>query len=193
VYGRLLLALGYLSAPFAGPGSAVITAAGWLSLGAETRKPTYAWVGLAGLLGVAGVLSGRYGGVEGLEGVGGLLLLAYYVLSIALIWMVGIRSNNGALKAAAFFLAVAFLLAATGAGSVHDAAVAASGGVADWGGVTWANEAASSMIERIGGAEALAKLFAAVGAVFAAIGFMGFQEGESGLSREEQVFSIGVY
>jgi len=193
VYGRLLLAVGYLSAPFAGPGSAVITAAGWLSLGAEARRPTYAWVGLAGLLGVAGILAGEYGYLPGLQGVGGLLLLTYYVLSIAMVWITGIKGNNGALKAAAFFLAVSFLLAATGAGSVRDATVAASGGVVDWGGVAWANQAASSVIEAIGGVASLARLFAAVGAVLAAIGFMGLQEQAETVSREEAVFGLGVY
>ena len=193
MYGRLLLALGYLSAPFAGPGSAVITSAGWLVYGSETGRPTYSWVGLAGLLGVAGVLAGRYGAASaGLEGVGGLLLLAYYVMSIALLWIVGVRSGNAALKAASVALAVAFVLAASGSGSVSDTAVAASGSVVDWGGLGWANAAAHSFIEAIGGPAALARVFAAVGAVFAAIGFMGLNEAQAA-SREETIFSMGVY
>jgi hypothetical protein len=194
LYGRLLLALGYLSAPFAGPGSAVITSAGWLVYGSETGKPTYGWVGLAGLLGVAGVLAGKYGaGMPGLEGVGGVLLLLYYVLSIALLWIVGVRSGNGALKVAAAALAVAFVLAASGTPTVDDAAVAASGSVVDWGGLSWANAAAHSFIEAIGGPAALARVAAAVGAVFAAIGFMGLQEASQSAAREEAIFGIGVY
>ena len=192
MYGRLLLALGYLSAPFAGPGSAVITAAGWLVYGSETRRPTYSWVGLAGLLGVAGVLAGRYGSVSGFEGGGGLLLLAYYVLSIAMIWFVGVKNGNGALKLAAAFLAVSFILAASGSSNVSEAAVAASGRVVDWGGLSCANEAAHNLIEAVGGPVALARLSAAAGAVFAAIGFMGLAEARQGM-HEETVFSMGVY
>ncbi len=195
MYGKLLLALGYLSAPFAGPGSAVITAAGWLAYGSEVKRPTYSWVGLAGLLGVAGILAGKYGtGLSGLEGAGGLLLMAYYVLSIAMIWILGVKTNNGSLKLAAGLLAVAFLLAATGSSSVTDATVAASGSVVDWGGLTWANAAAKNFIEAIGGTAALARLFAAAGAIFAAVGFLGLNERESeGFMREETVFNIGTY
>jgi len=194
LYGRLLLALGYLSAPFAGPGSAVITSAGWLVYGSETGRPTYGWVGLTGLMGVAGVLAGKYGaGLPGLEGVGGVLLLAYYVMSIALLWVGGVRSGNGALRVAAAALAVAFVLAASGSGTVTGTAVAASGSVVDWGGLSWANAAAHSFIEAIGGPAALARVAAAVGAVFAAVGFMGLQESRQGMAREEAVFGIGVY
>jgi len=193
VIGRLLLAIGYLSTPFAGPGSAVITAAGWLAHGVETRRPTYSWIGVVGILGVAGILAGRYGlAGAGLEGLGGVVLLLYYVLSIAALWLVGIRSNNWALKAAAMALAVGWLLAAAGAGSVGEAAQAASGAV-DWGGVNWANQAASSIIASIGGPEALSKLFTAAGAVLAAVGFLGAVEARNEAMNEETVFSLGVY
>jgi hypothetical protein len=194
VIGRLLLAVGYLSTPFAGPGSAVLTAAGWLAHGVEARRPTYSWVGLVGLLGVAGVLAGRYGYAgAGLEGLGGVVLLLYYVLSIAALWVAGIRSNNWALKAAAAALAIGWLLAAAGASTVGGAARAASGAV-DWGGVSWANQAASSVIASIGGPEALAKLFTAAGAVLAALGFLGAAEAAAGQeTAEEAVFRLGVY
>ncbi|ALL01593.1 hypothetical protein Pyrde_1550 [Pyrodictium delaneyi] len=194
MYSRLLLALGYLSAPFAGPGAAVITAAGWLSYGTETRKPTFTGIGLVGLLGVAGILAGYYGeGLSGLVGAGGVLLLLYHVLAIAALWMLGIKSNNTPLKAAAMLLAISWLLAVSGTGSVHDATTAASGSVIDWGGVSWANAAAQSLIDKLGGTPAIAKLLAAAGAVFASIGFMTMNEAASGLSREETIFSIGTY
>lgn len=194
MYGRLLLALGYLSAPFAGPGSAVITAAGWLAYGSESRKPTYSWVGLAGLLGVAGILAGKYGvSLSGLEGVGGLILMAYYVLSIAMIWVLGVKTENGALKLAAGLLAVAFLLAATSSNTVVDATVAASGSVVDWAGIAWANAAAKNFIEAIGGTAALARLFAAAGALFAAVGFIGLNEKSEDYMDEDTVFRIGTY
>lgn len=191
--GRILLAVGYLSTPFAGPGSAVLTSAGWLVHGVEAKRPTYSWIGLVGLLGVAGVLAGRYGATgAGIEGLGGVVLLTYYVLSIAALWLVGIRSNNWALKAAAGALAIGWLLAATAAGSVGQAAQTASGGI-DWGGVDWANQAASSVIASIGGAAALAKILTAGGAVLAAIGFLGAVERHGGEAAEEAVFRIGVY
>lgn len=193
VIGRLLLAVGYLSTPFAGPGSAVLTAAGWLVHGVETRRPTYSWIGLVGLMGVAGVLAGRYGAASaGLEGLGGVVLLLFYVLSIAALWLAGIRSNNWALKASAMALAVGWLLAATGASSVGEAAQAASGAV-DWGGINWANQAAHSVISSIGGPEALAKVFTAAGAVLAALGFMGAVERQEEAASEEAVFRIGAY
>jgi hypothetical protein len=111
-----------------------------------------------------------------------------------MIWILGVKANNGSLKLAAGLLAVAFLLAATGSSSVADATVAASGSVVDWGGLTWANAAAKNFIEAIGGTAALARLFAAAGAIFAAVGFLGLNEGgNEGYMREEAIFSIGTY
>lgn len=194
MYSRLLLALGYLSAPFAGPGAAVITAAGWLAYGAETRKPTFSGIGLVGLLGVAGILAGYYGsGLQGLVGAGGVLLLLYHVLGIAALWLLGIKGNNAPLKAAAMLLAVSWLLAVSSTGSVHDATAAASGSVVDWGGVSWANAAAQSLIDKLGGTAAIAKLLAAAGAVLASIGFIAMGSTSTGVSKEETIFSLGTY
>ena len=193
MYGRLLLALGYLSAPFAGPGSAVITAAGWLTYGSEARKPVYAWVGLAGLLGVAGILSGTHNpGLSSLAGAGGLLLMAYFALSIAMVWTLGVKTGNVPLKIAASLLAASFLLAVASSSSVSDAAVAASGSVVDWSGLSWANSAAHGLIESIGGGEALARVAAAAGAFFAALGFLSIGVRSEGALEEQQVFDVGL-
>ncbi len=188
--GRILLAIGYLSTPFAGPGSAVLTSAGWLTYGAEVKRPTYAWIGLVGLLGVAGVLAGRYAGLGGIEGLAGVVLLLYYVLSIVALWIVGVRSNNLPLKAAAVVLAVAWLLAATGAQA--SAAQPSAAPVSDWGGIAWASQAAHNVIQSIGGTQALSKVLTAAGAVLAAIGFLGAVENR-GEGREETIFSMGVH
>ncbi|ABM80674.1 hypothetical protein [Hyperthermus butylicus] len=194
MYSKILLSIGYLSAPFAGPGSAVLTAAGWLSYGAEARKPTFAGIGLIGLLGVAGILTGYYSGAEGLAGTGGVLLLLYHVMGIAAIWMLGIKLNNNALKIGAVLMAVAWLLAVAGASSVNEATKTASGAIVDWGGVSWANEAAKNLIDKIGGTPAIAKAFAAAGAVFASLGFLSLApRGEAAVADEERIFSIGVY
>jgi hypothetical protein len=193
VYGKILLGIGYLSAPFAGPGSAVITAAGWLAYGSETKNPTLTSVGLVGLVGVAGVLTGYYGiSSASLAGAGGVLLLLYHILGIAALWIVGIKSGNTPLKAAAMLLAVSWLLAVSGAASVEEAATAASGQVVDWGGLSWANQAARNIIESIGGTATLAKAFAAAGAVFAAIGIMTIRE-PSAAASEDAIFSMGTY
>lgn len=193
-YGKLLLSIGYLSAPFAGPGSAVITAAGWLSYGSETGRSHLSMVGLIGLLGVAGILSGTYvASLSGLQGAGGILLLLYFALGVVAIWMLGSETNNTALKAAAMLLAVSWLLAVSGAGSIDSAANTASGTVIDWGGVSWANAAAHNVIQKIGGTEAMAKALALFGAVLASFGFLSLNEQRSALTPEETVFSIGTY
>jgi len=193
-YGKLLLSIGYLSAPFAGPGSAVITAAGWLSYGSETGKGHLSMIGLIGLLGVAGILSGTYvASLSGLQGAGGILLLLYFALGVVAIWMLGSEANNTALKAAAMLLAVSWLLAVAGAGSINSAANTASGTVIDWGGVSWANAAAHNVIQKIGGTEAIAKALALLGAVLASFGFLSLNEQRSALAPEETVFSIGTY
>ncbi|KSW12014.1 hypothetical protein CF15_04315 [Pyrodictium occultum] len=192
-YSRLLLALGYLSAPFAGPGSAVLTAAGWLSYGTESRRPLYTGIGMAGLLGVAAVLADYYGSGHGLAEAGGTVLLLYSALSVVALWTLGIRAGSTPLKAAAALLAMSLLLAVSGASSVDAATRAASGGVVDWGGVVWANQAAQGLISRIGGAAALAKLLAAAGAVLASVGFLSLGEAQARGGSEETIFSLGTY
>lgn len=191
-FGRLLLAAGYLSTPFAGPGSAVLTSAGWLAYGAEERRPLYAWIGLVGLAGVAAIVAGKNGyGGEGVAGLGGVLVLLYYILSIAAIWLLGIRQRNTALQVAAVALAVGWLLAAPGAAAAQQAAPAAA---VDWGGVAWASQAAGGLLAAIGGTGALAKALTALGAVFAALGFLSAQPGQGALAEgEEAVFRLGVY
>jgi hypothetical protein len=193
VYSRLLLSIGYLSAPFAGPGSAVLTAAGWLSYGAEARKPLYAGIGLIGLLGIAGILTGYYEGSAGLAGLGGVLLLLYTVLGIGAVWMLGVKANSAALKLGAILMAIAWLLAVAGAANINDAAKAASGSLLDWGGVSWANAAAKNIIERIGGTITLAKALAAAGAVFTSLGLLSLTTRAEQVGEEERIFSIGVY
>ncbi|WP_317894551.1 hypothetical protein [Pyrofollis japonicus] len=193
-YGKLLLSIGYLSAPFAGPGSAVITAAGWLSYGSESGKNHLSMIGLIGLLGVAGILSGTYvASLSGLQGAGGVLLLLYFALGVAAIWMLGSEHNNSALKAAAMLLAVSWLLAVAGASDISSATSAASGTVIDWGGVSWANAAAHNVIQKIGGSAAIAKALALLGAVLASFGFLSLNEARTGISHEETIFSIGTY
>ncbi|MET1128000.1 MAG: hypothetical protein ABWW70_01625, partial [Thermoproteota archaeon] len=85
-----------------------------------------------------------------------------------------------------------WLLAVSGAASVEEAATAASGQVIDWGGLSWANQAARNIIESIGGTAMLAKAFAAAGAIFAAIGIMTLRE-PSAAASEDAVFSMGTY
>lgn len=193
MHSRILLSLGYLAAPFAGPGSAVLTAAGWLSYGAETRRPLYAGIGLVGLLGIAGILTGYYEGYSGLAGLGGVLLLLYTVLSIGAVWMLGVKLNSAALKLGAVLMAIAWLLAVSGASSVNDAAKAASGSLIDWGGVSWANAAAKNIIDKIGGTIVLAKALAAAGAVFTSLGLLAATARPEQHVEEERIFSIGVY
>ncbi len=195
MYGKILLGVGYLAAPFAGPGSAVLTAAGWLAYGSESKNPTFTSIGLVGLLGVASILTGYYGiGSEGLAGTGGILLLLYYVFGVAALWILGIKTNNTPLKIAAALLAVSWLLAVSGANTVQEATNTASGNIVDWGGVSWANQAARDVIEAIGGTVAIAKGLSVAGAVFAAIGILSLREsGETGALKEEEIFSLGTY
>ncbi len=194
-FGRLLLAAGYLSTPFAGPGSAVLTSAGWLAYGAEERKPLYAWIGLAGLAGVAAIVAGKNGyGGEGVAGLGGVMVLLYYILSIAAIWLLGVRQRNTALQVAAVALAVGWLLAAPGSAAAAQQASSGAAAAVDWGGVAWASQAAGGLLAAIGGTTALAKALTAFGAVFAALGFLSAQPGQGALAEgEEAVFRMGVY
>ena len=193
-FGRLLLAAGYLSTPFAGPGSAVLTSAGWLAYGAEERRPLYAWIGLAGLAGVAAIVAGKNGyGGEGVAGLGGVMVLLYYILSIAAIWLLGVKQRNTALQVAAVALAVGWLLAAPGSAAAAQQPTGAAAAV-DWGGVAWASQAAGGLLAAIGGTGALAKALTALGAVFAALGFLSAQPGQGALAEsEEAVFRLGAY
>lgn len=193
---RILLSIGYLASPFAGPGAAVITATGWFSYGSETRKQNWLALGLMGLLGVAAILAAYHSsGLSSLASIGGLLLLAYQAMAIAALWVVGAKHNSLFLKAAAMVFALSWLLAVTGApADVSAAASAASGGLVDWAGATWASQAAKSFIEAIGGTITIARFLAALAAVLAGIGFLVLPpERSESIDLEERLFSIGSY
>ncbi len=183
------MAIGYLAVPFAGPGAAVVTAAGWLALGVETRQQLWTGIGVVGLLGVAGILAAQHSEVlSSLAAAGGLALLLYLALAVVGLWILGSRSNSWLLKAAAAAFALSWLFAVTGTGEAVSAAAAASGGVIDWAGTSWASEAARSAIEALGGPAAIAKALATLGGVLAGLGFLSTQEAGAGrTSLEEQM------
>lgn len=189
---RLLLALGYFAVPFAGPGAAVITSAGWLSLGVETRNQLWAGIGLVGLFGVAGILSAYHSEVlAGLAGVGGIALLFYLALAVVGLWMLGSRTNNWFLKIAAAAFALSWLFAVVAPTTVSEAAAAASGGIIDWAGTEWASQAARDAIAALGGPVAIAKALATLGGLAAGIGFLTApQVGSRNTMSEEAIFSL---
>ncbi len=188
---RGLLAVGYLAVPFAGPGAAVVTAAGWLALGVETREQLWTGIGLVGVLGVAGILAATHSPVlAGLAPAGGLALLLYLALAVVGLWIVGGRTSNWLLKAAAAAFALSWLFAVVGAGSTVSAAAAASGGVIDWAGTSWASEAAMSAIQAIGGPVALAKGLATLGGVLAGLGFIAGGGSHARAGFEEQLAAL---
>ena len=189
---RGLLSIGYLAVPFAGPGAAVVTAAGWLALGVETREQLWTGIGLVGILGVAGILAATHSSVlAGLAPAGGLALLLYLALAVVGLWVVGTRTNNWLLKAAAAAFALSWLFAVVGGGSTVSAAAAASGGVIDWAGTSWASEAARTAIQAIGGPVALAKGLATLGGVLAGLGFIAGGSPRGSASRfEEQLAAL---
>ncbi|MET1101836.1 MAG: hypothetical protein ABWW69_05100 [Pyrodictiaceae archaeon] len=192
---RILLSIGYLASPFAGPGAAVITATGWFSYGSETKQANWMALGLTGLLGVAGILAAYHSnGLAGLASIGGILLLAYQALAIAALWIIGAKHNSLLLKASAIFFALSWLLAVAGApASVSEATSVATGGLVDWAGAVWATQAAKGFIEAVGGAAAIARLLAAFAAVLAGVGFLVLPaRGHRGIS-EERLLGIGAY
>ncbi len=192
-YGRILLSIGFLSSPFAGPGSAVLTSAGWLLAGSEEDNSFWGAVGLIGLLGVAAILAAKYGVLDGLAGIGGVLLLAYQALAVAALWHAGSKLNSSLLRAAAIILAVSWLLAvAASPANAETAAKAASGAVVDWAGTSWASEAARNLIEAIGGPQAIARGLAALAAVLAGAGILIAPSKGRG-AEDEGLFALGVY
>lgn len=181
VFGRILLGIGYLSVPFAGPGASVLTASGWLVTGSEERQQHWALVGLVGLVGVAAVLASHYGSLPGLDGVGGVMLLLYEALAVLALWNAGNHYGSVIIKAAAVMYAAGLLLAIAGAGT---------GLTITWGSLEWAGSAAKSIIEALGGGANLARALAAGGGILAAIGLFAAQPRPQGSELEEALAAV---
>ncbi len=193
-YGRILLSIGFLSAPFAGPGSAVLTSAGWLLAGSEEHNSLWGFIGLVGLMGIAAILAAKYGVLGGIAGLGGVLLLTYEALAVAALWHAGSKYGSILLKAAAIMLAVSWLIAVTAApSSVETATRTASGALVDWAGTAWASQAAHSLIARIGGPQVLAQWIAAAAAILAGVGILLAPATARAEAQEESIFALNVY